>query len=671
MVVIGLVAGIAVYATHGRKPSPETSSSQGASPDQPVTQAELLAQAYANGTIDRPTWLRYRVYSMFGVDALPAEYARGARTGDDMSLQAEFERGDPLPPDVRDELTAYLSRPTSKKSVFRGTGIAPASLGGRGKVTLAAAQPCTPTDWDSAEQQEPLPAGAPQDSSPGFKVWTRCTDGHADRLQKLQAIVDSIWQPMVGLMGPPLSDADPAIATIDGEEYGGGGEVDFYLIPRDVQSPRGGKISGLAGANAHIVGPKIGRRSSGYVLLDEAQLGSTEFLSTVVHEFFHVLGFAHNATATADLVGSNWVINWFVEASAVWAQSHFVSPLPPTVLGRFDGFQRTALPLDAHGLEGTPEFLHMYDSFIWLYFMAQELGPKAIADAWRAIEPADDSIQTLAYLDQVFPFHDHFQDFALRNLDLVGLKTAVGRVYQDLDPSFPITTPMYADDVPLPFDSSSAPASRTLTADFDHLTARYFRLDPDAGIKQVSFDLSGLHAKQCATCSPQYIRADVVVGSSRDGFQRVALSINQKQNVCINPSDTLYVVVSYDDYQGGAEGSLDATGLGDTCAPTSISSAAPDPWTAGVPLEVTGTGFSAVHSVAFQAFRTDAPLRILNPDQWNIVNDTTIDISVDVKGLLSPDMYSIYVSARGPQDPDAFKPGNAATCQSCVSILPS
>ena len=157
--------------------------------------------------------------------------------------------------------------------------------------------------------------------------------------------------------------------------------------------------------------------------------GGLAFRSTIVHEFFHSLQSAHNnrgmIVTSAPGPGAGWVRHWFVEASAVWAEHHFVPAARGTeVYPRFETFQSSAESLAS--TDGSNE----YDSWAWPFFMEQEGGEEAISGAWLDLEGVDGFDPVQEALAREVSFTDRFRDFAVRayNVDL--------RPGEPIDPMF-------------------------------------------------------------------------------------------------------------------------------------------------------------------------------------------------------------------------------------------
>ena len=63
--------------------------------------------------------------------------------------------------------------------------------------------------------------------------------------------------------------------------------------------------------------------------------------------------------------------------------------------------------VNSWSMEDAAETLNQYRSFIWPYFMQQELGAKSVADAWKSTEQANTCQQLMQAVDKQLPFAQH------------------------------------------------------------------------------------------------------------------------------------------------------------------------------------------------------------------------------------------------------------------------
>lgn len=331
-----------------------------------------------------------------------------------------------------------------------------------------------------------------------FRIWACVDDDTGDAQADIAALadlVDQIWGPMTQPvpegMGPPLPDGVGANVP---KEYGGDGRIDFYLLRRGQAVFRDGKrsIPGTAYAASLSSGPFTTpdgaprKGASGFVMVDRDRLpDTTKITQDLIHEFFHVLQYAHNFRA----ISQGPVQHWFVEASATWAETYYDRDENEDAHGWFpDVFQASDLGLEDADVD------HQYSAYVWPLFMEQESGgPEAVFRAWQAIEPvaSGDFAAVTAAIDAQLPFAQHFRDFAVRNLNNEALDDSEPRLpqYADLDLAF-------WDDVPPAHMGTGvvAPGEPWVSdpLDLPALSARYARIGVADDAREVTIDVRGV-----------------------------------------------------------------------------------------------------------------------------------------------------------------------------------
>lgn len=371
----------------------------------------LIGRALEEGRIDYPTSLRYRAYAWFEDPRLPEEFV-GLGPAEDLGLSEEIRSPlEPLTPAVRAELDSFAARPDSPGSVFNAGSLPAAGL------QSAADLPCDANRW-----------AALVDPSMKIRVHARCTGGYEADIRYVLDFLKAHVPAMHALMGAPLPDR--------GGELGGySSDIDFYLLDPLDEEPRQ-YPGGLSGVNRHGLAPSdlpaSGNKSSGYVLLKRNLLYDDFMPDVMVHEYFHVLQFAHNK-AIFFKQGNEW---WFGEASATWAQTHFLQPTANdhVHLSQFLAYyrpQKRPLGLAASYHSGDQPLL--YAQYMWPLFMEMEKGPQAIAQAWVNLESTTDWLVGMDKISLVLPFDANFRRFAQRNLNL------------RLGPGEGVITPRYKD----------------------------------------------------------------------------------------------------------------------------------------------------------------------------------------------------------------------------------
>lgn len=457
-------------------------------PPAPSSQ-ELILNALSAGTIDRGTALLYRAYAMFGDPRLPAAFV-GSGPVEDAGLMAEA--ADPtLSPAVREALRPFTVRPTDPASIFSIRRQA-----ARSEASLATGGACA-DGWVSDVS-----------ATAQVRVWAECVPGLATDPAADAAVAQGIafanrmWGPMTALMGPPIPD-------LGTPEAGGDSRIDIYIVNPLSTINRGGgsTIPNHAVAVAPSTAPCNGQTCSGYMLLNRTRLGTPDFYTDMVHEFFHILQNAHNAAIAfrcpdpvpGGCAKGQWLEYWFVEASAVWAESYFApETAADEVHSRFtSSFQPSHLPLHISLPLSHPEWSHIYGAYIWPYFMQQIGGPGKIADAWKAIAKVDTWAQATDAIDTQLPFERNFRTFAVRNYNRVllpGDPLPRQSRYVSVEPfsNFPDNSP--PPDTPLE-RLSARPRENPYTENVTlaPLSARYYHYAFDQNeVQQVIIDATNL-----------------------------------------------------------------------------------------------------------------------------------------------------------------------------------
>lgn len=439
----------------------------------PLDQA-LIAAGLAQGKIDYGTSLLYRFYSLFADDRLPSDYRGSGSIGEDQALFAEAV--DPaLSAEVQAKLRPFLLRPDDPGSIH--------TLQAQGKTGQVVAQsvsvPCAGA-W-----------AALSSAKPGVKVRVHalCLNNYAQDIQTALAMIESLWQPMTTMMGPPLPD-------LGGEGSGSTDEIDFYLLdPLGVVWREGENQDITAGALAVAPSaePFLNDRSSGFVLLARHDLGTPGFKSTLAHEFFHVLQKAHNRS----ICFHGPVEWWFGEASAKWAEWYFAPETSAREVHSLftNTFRSADQPLhrsyEISSIEKLHEAFSAYAGYIWPFFVQQEQGQASMGKIWQALEKVgSDWNKGLGVLDEDYPFALHFHRFAFRNLNsrFAG-DNPLGKRYVDLDPNFPDDWLPFGD---IEEDLMPAPSARIFTDTIPALRAHYYHFNVKDAVRQVTFDLTAL-----------------------------------------------------------------------------------------------------------------------------------------------------------------------------------
>ena len=381
---------------------------------QPRARERIAAALAANG-IDRETSWLYRLYALAGDPRLPEAYLGSGSTEEDVGLFAQIEVALPqMTPAMQAAMRPFLVRPDHLESIYRRPGTSAISNASGSQRKHAAAAPASTCvagrQWRSARS-----ATIP------IRVWSECYDDadlttwSTNRADATMQVFEKVYAQMVTLMGAPRPDAG-------GDDGGGDDAIDVYIVgsyslTRTTQAIDAAAIGDAYGyakpagpCQANAAGNQV---CSGYLVLPAANAGTQLQRSTIIHEFFHVLQFARNAS----LAG---VEEWFYEASARWVESHYDRELdwPAKVAFAkvhkpwFKTFMATDDSVSSTAVN------HPYASYIWPFFLEQETGGNAIVgQVWRGLESARTAADEDRIIDGAYGFDANFHRFALRNVN--------------------------------------------------------------------------------------------------------------------------------------------------------------------------------------------------------------------------------------------------------------
>jgi hypothetical protein len=468
--------------------------------DKPAPSAQdLIAEALDSHQLDYGTSLVYRAYALFGDPRLPEAYYGSGSIGEDRQFFGEVKTfWDDLPLETRNQLTPFVVRPNDTRSIFYEPG------GNAMNPGAAAAPDAQPAFADGDCQDGWVAKGG--DDHP-FKVWMHCDGNYEEDLDSAIKMIEVFWDKELALMGAPIFDTGS-------EAQGGDERIDFYFVDSESDpTPRPGVIgipeSAMAYASADE--PVVGTGSSSFVVGRRLTIGEPFLALTLAHEFLHVLQYAHNWQIGFGFKGTpysddfdvlTFAEQWFVEASADWMKSYiyrdiFDAQIMQNYLWyRFTSFfQGADLPLTWTTHQESEASIHIYAASVYFLFMEQELGPEAIAEFWKEIEPVavDDFDTPTMILNEILPFDEHFRDFTVRNLNLDLDGDPISPLYEDIDSTFPTNTAP-----PLNFKKGEngrlkpEDEPRVYNDTIPNLSAHYFYFTPSASVEQLTFDFSGL-----------------------------------------------------------------------------------------------------------------------------------------------------------------------------------
>ena len=399
-----------------------------------------------------------------------------------------------LPVGMQELLQPFTLRPADSRSTWNATGkSASSSKTFDRKKKLDAPAPATCSSVASNSWVSKRSASRP------LRVWASCRgepgfDTESGALvDRTLALLEKIYPPMTALMGEPRTNTD-----------GGDEAIDFYIVDSgsyvhrrsDVPRPAGAVTVSDAAAGAS------GKGSSAYIVMQRDLLYTSKFKGVLMHEFFHVLQFAHNAEFSVRAVAGRADARerfWFTEASSHWAEAYFDRTIPGLEGERIAYqdvhrlFAQYVLP-QFESLNKAAGDAHAYAAYIWPYFVEQETGgPAFMRSIWSALDAVSTWEQADKAIDAAYPFAANFKRFALRNLNtefLPGDPLPEARRYIDLDRA------QFLDDKKEPpYSRGTLVAEQDFNQDLDlkPLSARYIRLQVGGTtINKVVVDMGAL-----------------------------------------------------------------------------------------------------------------------------------------------------------------------------------
>jgi hypothetical protein len=315
-------------------------------------------------------------------------------------------------------------------------------------------------------------------------------------------MLESLYGPMTAYMGK-TPRPDPGNSAKDGPS-----RIDFYLLNSNQKLFRAGPcasgcdLDGADGVTAPEATSLTSTASSAFVLIDRGLFDSSlYFKSALAHEFFHVLQDAYNDKFSCSHF-------WFSEASAVWAEWHFVPQAAKDAVYQYFGDYLQVDPsVSLTSSEGDP-----YGKFVWPVFMQQHAEVGSIAAAWKAMDGKTGCAALNNAINAQLPFTDNFQAFAVENFDSELGNLHTGAVewpadfggagkpagpktdypdftdeYNPEAPPFPEHVPAFTTSTP---DYSSYPWKTAGNVDLPPLSAQYIYVPAYAA--SVELDFSGL-----------------------------------------------------------------------------------------------------------------------------------------------------------------------------------
>jgi len=242
-----------------------------------------------------------------------------------------------------------------------------------------------------------------------FTVWY-CAGDEFGRQQTgtVARMLDQVWseetRPEPDGLGPPIAPT------------ANNGRISVYVTAPHVEVALGrcpdfchsvGDLYGFAVGTAPFIKTATGtERSSALMILNE-RIGITD--ATVIHEFFHVLQYAHTSL----------ISSWLDEASSTWAEYYYRA----SETGRVHSFRE--FQASTTSALSRKSLTHEYGAYVWLVWLTQRArSPSAVFRLWSALEhatsdkPADVDHLVRSYLAGLgLGWGPSFNSFAVEGLN--------------------------------------------------------------------------------------------------------------------------------------------------------------------------------------------------------------------------------------------------------------
>jgi hypothetical protein len=422
---------------------------------------ELIAKALAAKEIDYETSLLYRVFALFGDPRLPHKYVTRVIDLDaGTQLSGEiFAYQDQLSPAARSTLAPFVVRPNDPRSILYMPRSGSAALSLMPSVSAAGV-------W----QHLPAAGGLVQ-------VWTNTGFQMAAAPETYVDDVNQMWPKLLGLIQAPIPDnaGDPSL------DINPDSAIDVYILPLGQINPRFFKdcqqnpqnidctITAGEDGLTWIATPVRGRASSGYVVINGTDVGDS-LLATLAHELFHVC--QHSYTNNGQ--------RWLSEATATWGEFRVMMDLNRPTTGETKYLGALFFNLDTKHLDQfQANRSQQYGAYLYFLFAQMERNDKVVSDIWEATKDANEA----KAVDAVFPFKDHFREFALRNWN----RDPVPKLYSTVDASFPPYQPNIDKQMPLLPDHTLS-LDKTVPA----LAAHYYNVPVTDEVAKVRVNLGAI-----------------------------------------------------------------------------------------------------------------------------------------------------------------------------------
>ena len=435
------------------------------------TSEKLIAEALGSGSITYEQSLEYRALALYDSPGLPSEFrspiANMDAAGD---LLGEIDAKEKtLSPGLLAKLAPYRARPNDPISIFNTQPAAPVSLTGAalGVVGGAPFGGIVPAADDTPIWKSRPAAGGKA------LVWVKDSPAAEMNLDDFAEMTSKVWASYAEFFTYPLADTP----NIPSKAVNPDAAIDIYFIrvgeldPRraacleDPSDPKCALPAGTGGYALRVL-PIAGNTSSGALVLDMGR-EDDKIMDHIAHELAHAGQFAYDRDESS----------WLMESTATWVAFKVDKDLKKKPTYQYDW-----LPQFFSGADKTLTRLdndNQYASWLYFLFASMEKGDGVVTDIWKAA--AANGEQGYKAADQVFPFADHFDEFAVRDWN----EEPVDPQYKSVDETFPQAPQPDIENSPQTLEAGE---KDTLEVALPPLASAYYRYDFPDTVRDVTFE---------------------------------------------------------------------------------------------------------------------------------------------------------------------------------------
>ena len=389
--VILAAAGYFILKQPSQKPAEDVTKFFNLLKAEGETSLEMIDRTVADKKLDEETALVYKVYSVFGDERLPKEYASDKPYYEGTQVVLEMmEKWDSLSAKTKALLEPFRKRPDEKGSwvdlKYSNTEAKPTSWLYKNAYAKDAPESAFYTELgDTEDGKAKIWYAGFSETEPNL-YGSGTVETNAETSKKIaERIKDILDQDQII---PKFELMLPEILLSDGVR-GGDGKLDIYVGPTGTN---------LGTAFADQMPPP----TSSHILINYAiGLNSDTLLkATLAHEIFHAYQYTYKFDP--------WKDRWWMEATATWAEN-FIYPAANTEQEWIEGFiEYPIVSLDKR----EPPKSHDYSAYLFPFFLSEKSGSGFMGESWKGC-----SSGCLEGINKSIPggFREQWKEFTLWN----------------------------------------------------------------------------------------------------------------------------------------------------------------------------------------------------------------------------------------------------------------